>query len=127
VSEQWVSNPFKIRPACQSIASSSSFDFQADFCPYEPDQYFFQIAQCHVTMQNGALSKNKRILAQEEQRKNKLNQSTTLTKAKTLLGSIKKSKYEDALNEDIDPPICFNVRMVGHSFPPGSQVFIPMV
>jgi hypothetical protein len=78
-------------------------------------------------MQNGALSKNKRILAQEEQRKNKLNQSTTLTKAKTLLGSIKKSKYEDALNEDIDPPICFNVRMVGHSFPPGSQVFIPMV
>lgn len=50
-----------------------------------------------------------------------------MTKAKTLLGSIKKSKYEDALNEDIDPPLCFNLRMVGHSFPPGSQPFIPMV
>ncbi len=50
-----------------------------------------------------------------------------MTKAKTLLGSIKKSKYEDAMNEDIDPPICYNIRMVGHSFPPGSQPFIPMV
>jgi len=56
-----------------------------------------------------------------------MKKTSTMTKAKTLLGSIKKSKYEDALNEDIDPPICFNVRMVGHSFPPGSQPFIPMV
>jgi len=50
-----------------------------------------------------------------------------MTKTKTLLGSIKKSKYEDAMCEDIDPPVCYNVRMVGHSFPPGSQPFIPMV
>ena len=47
--------------------------------------------------------------------------------AKTLLGSIKKSKFEDAMNEDIDPPVCLNVRLVGHSFPPGSQPFIPMI
>jgi len=78
-------------------------------------------------MLNGALSKNKRVLAQEELRISKMNKSQTAMKAKTLLGSMKKSKYEDALNEDIDPPICFNLRMVGHSFPPGSQVFIPMV
>jgi hypothetical protein len=50
-----------------------------------------------------------------------------MSKTKTLLGSMKKSKYEDAINEDIDPPICMNVRLVGHSFPPGSQPFIPMV
>lgn len=56
-----------------------------------------------------------------------MNKTQTLSKAKTLLGSIKKSKYEDALNEEIDPPICYNIRMVGHSFPPGSQPFIPMV
>ena len=78
-------------------------------------------------MKNGAMSKNKMALAAEEMKKSKMNKSSTMTKTKTLLGSIKKSKYEDALNEEIDPPLCFNVRMVGHSFPPGSQVFIPMV
>ena len=78
-------------------------------------------------MLNGGLSKNKRIIAQQEQKAAKMSKSSTMSKAKTLIGTVKKSKYEDALNEDIDPPICMNVRMVGHSFPPGSQPFIPMV
>jgi len=78
-------------------------------------------------MNNGALSKNKRIIAQQEQKDKKDSKSMTMSKAKTLLGSMKKSKYEDAMNEEIDPPICLNIRMVGHSFPPGSQPFIPMV
>ena len=56
-----------------------------------------------------------------------MSKGSTISKTKTLLGSIKKSKYEDAMNEEIDPPICMNVRLVGHSFPPGSQPFIPMV
>ena len=49
------------------------------------------------------------------------------TAGKTLLGSLKKSKFEEAFNDEIDPPTCLNVRFVGHSFPPGSQPFIPMV
>lgn len=40
---------------------------------------------------------------------------------------MKKTKNEEAFNEDIDPPTCLNLRLVGHSFPPGSQPFIPMV
>ena len=84
------------------------------------------MAQCFVTLVNGGLSKNKRLLAQEEQKKRKM-QKSGMSKTKTLLGSIKKSKYEDAMNEDIDPPLCMNIRMVGHSFPPGSQAFIPMI
>jgi hypothetical protein len=56
-----------------------------------------------------------------------MTKSMTMSKTKTLLGSIKKSKWEDAQNEEIDPPICINIRLVGHSFPPGSQPFIPMV
>jgi hypothetical protein len=40
-------------------------DFHFEFAPYEPDQYFFQIAQCFIQPNNGALSKNKRLLAQE--------------------------------------------------------------
>lgn len=51
----------------------------------------------------------------------------SLTKTKTLLGSMKRSKFEEAVNEDIDPPLCLNLRFVGHSFPPGSQPFIPMI
>jgi hypothetical protein len=51
------------------------------------------------------------------------------TMGKTLLGSLKgtKTKFEDALNEEVDPPLCLNIKCVGHSFAPGSQVFIPMV
>ena len=51
-------------------------------------------------MNNGALSKNKRVIAERAQKDAKLSKSSTMTKAKTLLGSIKKSKYEDAMNEE---------------------------
>lgn len=40
---------------------------------------------------------------------------------------MKKNKFEEALNEELDPPTCLGIRLVGHSFPPGSQPFIPMV
>lgn len=72
-------------------------------------------------MNNGGISKNKRIIAQEQQKMAKANMTkSSMSKTKTLLGSMKRSKFEDAMNEDIDPPICMNVRLVGHSFPPGS-------
>jgi hypothetical protein len=51
----------------------------------------------------------------------------TSVAGKTLLSSLKKTKYEEALNEELDPPTCLNLRLIGHSFPPGSQPFIPMV
>lgn len=46
--------------------------------------------------------------------------SLKLGTAKTLLGSMKKTKNEEAFNEELDPPTCLNLRLVGHSFPPGS-------
>lgn len=46
---------------------------------------------------------------------------------KTLLGSMKQSKFVDFSQEEIDPPQCLQVRLMGHSFAPGSQPFIPMV
>lgn len=42
------------------------------------------------------------------------------TIGKTLLSSLKKTKFEEALNEDLDPPTSLSLRLVGHSFPPGS-------
>ena len=53
--------------------------------------------------------------------------SKTKTGTKTLLGSMKKSKYVDFTNEEIEPPMVLNLRLCGHSFAPGSQPFIPMV
>ena len=50
-----------------------------------------------------------------------------MTGGKTLLSSMRKTKYEDAMNEELDPPSSLNLKLVGHSFPPGSQPFIPMV
>ena len=40
----FVKNPFRITPERQEIAANDSFSFNVDFCPYEPDSYFFQIA-----------------------------------------------------------------------------------
>lgn len=50
-----------------------------------------------------------------------------MSKNKTLLGATKQSKYADFNSEEIDPPICVNLPLCGHSFAPGSQPFIPMV
>ena len=85
---------------------------------HHPIMLMHQFLQCFINLNNGGLSKNKRILAQEQQKA--IKKSQTLSKTKTLLGSMKKSKYEDAINEDIDPTVCLNIRLVGHSFPPGS-------
>jgi hypothetical protein len=56
-----------------------------------------------------------------------MHSQTSKTGGKTLLSSLKKNKFEEALNEELDPPSSLNLRLVAHSFPPGSQPFIPMV
>ena len=38
---QFVPNPFKVLPAQQEISPNSTFAFNVDFAPYEPDSYFF--------------------------------------------------------------------------------------
>jgi len=116
-----VRNPFNVQPATQEIAAKSSAQFNVDFCPYEPDQYFFQLAQCFVHLLNGNEFKTKQLLADT------ITADKNKTANKTLLGSMKKSKYVDFNNEEIDPPLCLNVRLLGHSFAPGSQPFIPMI
>lgn len=42
--EKWVKNPFRVRPETQKVEANSTFNFITEFAPYEPDQYFFQIA-----------------------------------------------------------------------------------
>lgn len=60
---QFVKNPFKVLPAQQEISPNSNFIFNVDFAPYEPDSYFFQIAQCFISLQNGNHDKMKQLAA----------------------------------------------------------------
>ena len=46
-------NPFKVTPERQEIDANDTFVFNVDFAPFEPDSYFFQIAQCFLTLLNG--------------------------------------------------------------------------
>ena len=38
---QFVKNPFNVTPERHEIEANSSFTFNVDFAPYEPDSYFF--------------------------------------------------------------------------------------
>jgi hypothetical protein len=58
---QLVKNPFNVMPAQQEVGPNSTFIFNVDFAPYEPDSYFFQIAQCFITLQNGNHHKMKQL------------------------------------------------------------------
>ena len=124
-------NPFSVRPAQQEIAGNGNFVFEVDFAPYEPDSYFFQMAQCFVHLKNGNHFKTKMLVSQQPigdqgyQTTKSIRSQKTATK--TLLGSIKQSKYVDFSAEEIDPPQSLTVRLMGHSFAPGSQPFIPMI
>ena len=59
---QFVSNPFKVTPERKEVEGNSTFTFDVSFAPYEPDSYFFQIAQCFVHLLNGNAFKTKKLL-----------------------------------------------------------------
>ena len=123
-------------PAQQEVAPNSNFIFNVDFAPYEPDSYFFQIAQCFISLQNGNHDKMKQLAAGNTMLGGSVTSAggagtkqgaTKKSAGKTLLGSVKSAKYADWSQEEIDPPVCLSVRLSGHSFAPGSQPFIPMI
>lgn len=46
-------NPFNVKPAQVEISANTNYVFNVDFAPFEPDGYFFQMAQCFVNLMNG--------------------------------------------------------------------------
>lgn len=80
------------------------------------------MAQCFVHLLNGNHFKSKQLQASMSGV-----DKTKTSKTKTLLAASKTSKYADFSTEEIDPPVCINLPVCGHSFAPGSQPFIPMV
>ena len=39
--KQWVKNPFRVLPESTTIKANSSFNFNVEYAPFEPDSYFF--------------------------------------------------------------------------------------
>jgi len=126
-SGKWVKNPFNVTPAIMEIPAKSQAVFNVDFAPYGPDSYFFQLAQCFVTLLNGNQGKTKKLMTTGNFGTSQRTMKSAKTQTKTLLGSKSKSKYLDFTNEEVDPPVCSVIRFSGHSFAPGSQPFIPMI
>ena len=118
-------NPFRFFPSEAVIPPHETVDFEVKFAPYEPDSYFFQEAQCFIQLLNGMQNKVKKLTMAGTGGPGNFKGSMRATK--TLLGSLKNTRFQEALNEELDPPACLKLRAVGHSFPPGSQVFIPMI
>jgi len=58
---QFVKNPFRVIPERQEVEANSTYSFNVDFAPYEPDSYFFQIAQCFMHLLNGNAFKTKKL------------------------------------------------------------------
>lgn len=116
-----VKNPFNVDERRTIIDAKSIGTFDIKFKPFEPDYYFFQILQCFVYLYNG----NENKIRRDEDGGNPQGVKS-LTKRK-MMRSTKVSKFEESINEEIDPPLCLNLRVIGHSFNPGSQPFIPMV
>ena len=84
------------------------------------------MGQCFIHLVNGTNNKVKKM-SMGNTMSGGTQTLNAKTAGKTLLGSMRKKKFEESLNEELDPPTCLNLRLVGHSFPPGSQPFIPMV
>ena len=61
VTNQMIDNPFRISPQNVTVPANSSYAFNVKFAPYEPDSYFFQIAQCYIQLLNGTQNKVKKL------------------------------------------------------------------
>lgn len=116
-----VNNPFSLSEMSTIIDAKSTVNLDVKFRPFESDYYFFQILQCFVYLHNGNENKMRKEDIESDQQGIK-----TLTK-RSALRTTKISRFDASISEEIDPPLCLNLRMVGHSFNPGTQPFIPMV
>jgi hypothetical protein len=116
-----VKNPFSFSEMTSVIDAKSSKDFDLKFKPFEPDYYFFQILQGYVYLYNG----NENKMRKDEDGDNPQGVKS-LTK-RSMIRTTKVSRFDESLSEEIDPPLCLNLRVIGHSFSPGTQPFIPMV
>ena len=106
------------------IPKKSEKSFRVVFEPSEAHVYYFQRLQCYAFRKTGYENRLRQIETVDPTRK-KLNEVTMSRTSQSLEKYKRKTKVEVA--EKVEPPMCLCMPTVGHSFPPGSQPFLPML
>lgn len=140
---------FFVQPEERFIEKKGSAEFKVYFKPNKPEYYFYSDMPCLGTI---VTSKNELTIATNNKdviksiNKDKLsetgrglisqsvdfssNKRTQKTFKSNLLQSMALSKKRNILQGNTvvttDPPIPIKLSMVGHSFGPGTQIFMPM-
>ena len=141
---------FIVQPEEKLIEKKGTAEFKVYFKPNKPEYYFYCDMPClgtivtakttAITAKNGKESiKAINKMKLTETGRELVTQSVDFSSKKpsrvfksTLLQSMSISKKQnilDKINRDdlyIDPPVPIKLSMVGHSFPPGTQIFMPM-
>ena len=130
---------FFTQPEEKIINKHSSADFKVYFKPNKSEYYFFTELPCQATI---IPNKNKALLMNATRNKQQLNDinknqlsefgremvthSMELTSTNNKLKNNLNKSLDINKNNYFDPPITLNISIVGHSFPPGTQIFMPM-
>jgi len=94
------------------------------FAPSDSSVYYFHKLQCYAFRKTGYDNKFRQIDTEDPTKKDL--HTVTLTRTALTLNKYKK-KSGIEIAEEIEPPMCLTIPVVGHSFPPGSQPFLPML
>ncbi len=115
---------FLVNPVSFDVPKQSEKTVKIVFAPSEPNVYYFHRLQCYAFRKTGYDNKFRQIDTEDPTKKN-LHEETLTRTALTLNKYKKKPGVEIA--EEVEPPMCLSLSVVGHSFPPGSQPFLPML
>jgi hypothetical protein len=135
-----VNSVFTVVPEEVIVNKRGSYDFKVYFSPSKPEYYFFSQLTCLGVVINSSLVGENNIDIGG-------NNSTQLRSLKGLISNsalnlmntgkqINDNKLGNQVNSPpkkenekvvvIDPPIPLKISVVGHSFPPSTQIYIPM-
>ena len=129
---------FFTQPEEKMIPKKSSAEFKVYFKPNKSEYYFFTELPCQATIipnKNLSLLMNATRTKQQLSDINKsqlsefgremITHSMEFNASNTKLKNLNKST-DIRQTPYFDPPITLSISIVGHSFPPGTQIFMPM-
>ena len=121
---------FIIQPEETIIGKQGTSEFKVYFKPNKTEYYFYSDISCQATI---LANFDKKIKEFNEQEKMKLTSNKKFLKPihnKTISSFGYKNKLgttnTQKTSEYFDPPFSSKLSVVGHSFPPGNQIFIPI-
>ena len=115
---------YLVNPVSFDMPKQSEKIIKIFFAPSETNVYYFHRLQCYAFRKTGFENKFRQIDTEDPTKRN--THDVTLTRTTLTLSKYKK-KTAIEVAEEVEPPMCLTLPVVGHSFPPGSQPFLPML